>query len=252
MRPHFLRRTKQEVLPELPEIISQDWPLEMEGIQREAYERERQCSREQVIAAQGRISEVHLLAQITRLKLLCNYAPDLQTSCKFEALKIILSGLNGPDDRVVVFTQFVDTIRKLEAHLTGLPVAVFHGEMTPEARAQALAEFQARSGPAVLLVSLRAGGVGLNINSASMVVLFDRWWNPAVESQAINRAHRYGRRQPLHVIRFTVLNTIEERIVEILSHKQNTFDAYIGRAEDASVSPFSRDELIAILGAYGG
>jgi SNF2 family DNA or RNA helicase len=96
-------------------------------------------------------------------------------------------------------------------------------------------------------MSLRAGGVGLNIQEASTVVLFDRWWNPAVENQAIQRAHRFGRERPLHVIRFLVAETIEERIQQVLKGKEADFESYIEGAENAVVKVFTREELRKVL-----
>jgi SNF2 family DNA or RNA helicase len=98
-----------------------------------------------------------------------------------------------------------------------------------------------------LLVSLRAGGVGLNLPSASVVLLFDRWWNPAVENQAVQRAHRFGRDRPLQVVRFLVADSIEERIDTLLTEKQAIFEQYVEQAENATVRLFSRNELRRLL-----
>jgi len=92
-----------------------------------------------------------------------------------------------------------------------------------------------------------AVGVGLNLQEASAVVLFDRWWNPALEDQAIQRAHRFGRDRPLHVFRFIVTNSIEERIAKILGKKRKLFEQYVDMADNAIVKVFSRDELRTIL-----
>jgi len=99
----------------------------------------------------------------------------------------------------------------------------------------------------VLLVSLKAGGVGLNLPEASAVVLFDRWWNPATEDQAIQRAHRFGRTTPLHVVRFLVENSVEERIDEVLRQKREVFEEYVAGAASADVPPLSKDALWQIL-----
>ena len=96
-------------------------------------------------------------------------------------------------------------------------------------------------------MSLRAGGVGLNIPSADLVVLFDRWWNPAVEAQAVNRAHRLGRSTPLHVVRFLVRGSVEERIDVILSAKQQLFDDYVESVEVADIQVLTRNDLIHAL-----
>ena len=108
-------------------------------------------------------------------------------------------------------------------------------------------DFATILGPDVYSFHYEAGGVGLNIQEASTVVLFDRWWNPALENQAIQRAHRFGRERPLHVIRFIILNTIEERISNILVQKQELFENYIEAATNVDKPVFSRDLLEQIL-----
>ena len=96
-------------------------------------------------------------------------------------------------------------------------------------------------------MSLKAGGVGLNLQEASSIVIFDRWWNPALEEQAINRAHRFNRESVLHVFRFTVINSIEERIVNILEKKQLVFEQYINQADIADISSLSLSDLMNII-----
>ena len=103
----------------------------------------------------------------------------------------------------------------------------------------------------MLLVSLRAGGVGLNLGEATHVVIFDRWWNPAVEAQAIYRAHRFNRDEPLHVIRFLIVDSVEERIASILERKESLFDEIIESAE-ATTHRFTKKELMQIMGLTAG
>ena len=115
-----------------------------------------------------------------------------------------------------------------------------------DARQAAIANFKRSPSPRALLISLRAGGVGLNLGDASHVVLFDRWWNPAVEVQAIYRAHRFDRELPLHVVRFLVADTIEERIAQILDRKADLFEEVIESVEMTN-HRFTREELMEIL-----
>lgn len=248
MAPFFLRRCKKEVLSELPPIIVQDIKLEMENKQREAYRDELFGVKEHIHQMHGKFSTADILAQITRLKQLCNFDPISEESCKFEALESIIEGLDGKNGKVLVFSQYVGTLRKIMARLDGMPVDCFHGDLSPEERQKMVNMFEKSKGPRLLLISLRAGGVGLNLGSASVVVLFDRWWNPAVENQAIQRAHRYGRKDPLHVIRFLVTDTVEERIGQILKEKQKVFREYVDEAEVADVLPFTKEDLMGIIG----
>jgi SNF2 family DNA or RNA helicase len=242
IRPFFLRRRKTEVLPDLPPIIVQDLFLELAGAQREAYDAE----------WDGRTSLAHrgddgtIFALITRLKQLCNFEPKSGESVKIESLRVIAESLTEPNDKLLVFSQYVETLEWLSARLD-VPHELYHGQMAEAVRDRALTEFEKELGPRALLVSLRAGGIGLNLNSASTVVLFDRWWNPAVENQAIQRAHRFGRDRPLQVVRFLVTDTIEERIDKLLQEKQAIFEQYVEQAENATVRPFSRHELRRLL-----
>ena len=127
-----------------------------------------------------------------------------------------------------------------------LPSDLLTGDMSVDNRQTAMERFKTDSTPRLLLVSLRAGGVGLNLGEATQVVVFDRWWNPAVEIQAIYRAHRFSRDKPLHVVRFTVTDTIEERIAEILNRKENLFEDVIESPEMRS-RDFTVQEMMRIL-----
>lgn len=249
MRDHFLRRRKVDVFGELPQVIDQELPIDLSPRQRRAYD---QLWADR-LAAPGETRSSNLLALITRLKQACNRDPISGESAKLEALRTILESA-GANGRVLVFSQYVETLKWLRNELGG-EGHLYHGSMTADARESALGRFKTDSAPTVLLMSLKAGGVGLNINEASVVVLFDRWWNPAVEAQAVHRALRFERREPLHVVRFVCPATIETRIQEVLSEKQQLFDDLI---EDAPSAPgeagLSREDLIRILdlGPIGG
>lgn len=246
--PYFLRRDKSEVLKELPPIVVQDLSLDLLDQQREAYDEEWANGRERIRNSKGAFGAADLLAQITKLKLICNFEPSSVESCKLSALATIIESLKEDRGKILVFSQYVDTLRKIHFSLKDIPSAIFHGGLSADERAKAVSVFENSPGPTALLISLKAGGVGLNLGSASVVVLFDRWWNPAVEAQAIQRAHRYGRQNPLQVIRFLVADTIEERIQRILDDKTRIFNRYIEDAETAEVAPFTQHDLIRILG----
>jgi len=247
MQQHFLRRKKEDVLRDLPPIIVQDLPLELLNEQRAAYEMVWESRK--AFARQGGVpvSEGQLLALITKLKQLCNFHPQSGESVKADSLELILDGLNETADKVVIFSQYVETLKWLSDRLVGFPHELYHGQLPERERDQVLARFRAQPGPRALLISLQAGGVGLNLQEASAVLLFDRWWNPAVENQAIQRAHRFGRQRPLHVFRFLITSTIEERIAAVLEEKRVTFEQYVELAESALVRLFSRSELRRLL-----
>ncbi len=240
--PHFLRRTKAEVLAELPPMEIQDLPLELTATQRRTYN-DLWAQRQSV----ARGPHANLLALITRLKQVCNRDPATSSSSKLDALQLIVDEASMDGSKVLVFSQYVETLRWLTGELRDERVRMYHGGQDQTTRADSLAAFKEAHGHSVLLVSLKAGGVGINVNEASVVVLFDRWWNPATESQAVQRAHRFGRTDPLHVVRFLVRDTIEERINDILERKGLLFRNYVEDAPTAEVVAMDRNQLRQIL-----
>lgn len=247
IQPHFLRRRKRDVLPELPPLLPQDISLEMGEAQRGAYEDAWGAGVGELSKGPRPVSATSLFALITRLKQLCNVDPASGESCKFDALEVLLETAAANGQKVIVFSQYVTTLRWLEERIKSVPTSVYSGEQSSTERDAILAQFEAAAGPHVLLMSLRAGGVGVNAPSAGLVVLFDRWWNPAMEAQAINRAHRFGRLTPLHVIRFLVEDSVEDRIDEILRSKVKVFEDYVESAESAEVALLTRGELLKVL-----
>ena len=247
MRPHFLRRCKSDVLKDLPPIISQDIPIELQGKQQHAYIEIWDSRREGLDTSLNGFSAANLLAIITKLKQVCNYDEESGESAKLNALMDILDSQTTEDDKIIVFSQYVDTLKWLALQIKNIPVEIFHGGLSQSAREKLLDRFRNDPGPRCLFISLRAGGVGLNIQEASTVVLFDRWWNPALENQAIQRAHRFGRNEPLHVIRFTVLETIEEHISNIVRKKQQLFENYVETAVNVDIPKFNKEMLRQIL-----
>jgi SNF2 family DNA or RNA helicase len=251
IKDSFLRRKKEEVLSELPPILIQDMPLELQGRQLIAYQ-DLWAARPDFLPSEGGgRSTAAMLGLITRLKQVCNLDRSSGESVKLEALQLIFDALHDDDDRVIVFSQYVQTLLWISERVT-IPFDLLHGGLSEADRDAAVSNFERARGPRALLVSLKAGGVGLNLQAASTVVLFDRWWNPAIEHQAIQRAHRFGRTRPLHVFRFLVVNSIEERIARILEEKQVLFEQYVEDAESADNEPFSRQELSWILQVGAG
>jgi SNF2 family DNA or RNA helicase len=247
MRPHFLRRCKRDVLKDLPPIIDQEIPIELQGKQQDAYLRTWGSRWESFDSSPQGVSPANLFAIITKLKQLCNYHAVSGESAKFDVLLNILEAQIVAEDKIIVFSQYVDTLKWLAFRIKNIPYQIFHGGLDQSERKKILDRFRQEPGPRCLLMSLRAGGVGLNIQEASTVVLFDRWWNPAVENQAVQRAHRFGRERPLHVIRFIVLETIEERISNIIKEKQELFENYIEAADSVDTPRFSKALLEQIL-----
>ena len=221
--------------------------LDLTAEQREAYDLLWSSRLEVFVNEERPISAALLLSVITRLKQLCNFEPQTGRSSKLEALTTLIESMGEASDKLVVFSQYVQTLKWLGLQMSLTNYELYHGGLTLAERDAMVQRFEREPGPRILLVSLRAGGLGLNLNSASVVVLFDRWWNPAVEMQAIHRAHRFDRKAPLHVVRFLVGETIEERIQHILEAKQVLFDEYVEGAPGVDVQPFTRAEFARIL-----
>lgn len=228
MKPHFLRRTKRDVLGELPPILSRELRLELGDQQRQTYD-DVWSGRDQLRNLDPKEASSSLLALLTRLKQICNFDEHTGQSVKIDALRDILDRIETMDEKILIFSQYVDSLRKIASHIK-IEHEIYHGGLTMTQKDRTLITFREQPGPRALLVSLQAGGVGLNLQEASTVVLFDRWWNPAKEDQAIHRAHRYGRESPLEVIRFLIEDSVEERIDSVIEAKRVLFDEYVSKA----------------------
>lgn len=213
--PYMLRRLKKEVLTELPELIEQDFFINLSAEQQKEYDMVFDSRREK-----------NPLEVITALKKICNFSENLKSS-KLDRLKDVLEELDQKNEKSIVFSQYVKTLEKIDSSLNADNVFLYHGGYNKKEKDDILHNFKNYPGSAVLLMSLQAGSVGLNLQEASTVILFDRWWNPAVENQAIARAHRMGRTEPVHAIKFIIQNTIEERINQLLQEKSDIFDDVI-------------------------
>ncbi len=241
----MLRRRKSEVRAELPPVIIQDLYLDLSKKQRKRYD-ELWAHRTEVIRASTAIGDISvvLLGLITRLKIICNFDELTDASSKLSALEVIGES-SGSNAKILVFSQFVQTLRWISSRIA-LPHDLLIGSMAMAEREAVIDRFKTNEAPQMLLVSLRAGGVGLNLGEATHVIVFDRWWNPAVEIQAIYRAHRFDRNDPLHVVRFLVNDSIEERIAEILEKKKSLFEQVI-ESSPSSKHRFTKKELMQIL-----
>ena len=240
----MLRRRKAEVRGELPPVIIQDLKLDLAPSQREKYDELWVNRWTEAGADTVRSAGAVLLGLLTRLKTVCNLDDAGAASSKFDALRGICEEA-GPRARILVFSQFVETLKWISDRLA-LPHDMLTGSMSGDRRQVAVRRFRTEPAPRALLVSLRAGGVGLNMGEATHVVVFDRWWNPAVEMQAVYRAHRFTRDEPLHVVRFLIADSIEERIADILDQKEKMFENVVEDVETAA-RHFSVEELARIL-----
>lgn len=245
--PFYLRRKKSEVLSQMPKIIYQDLELEMCPRQRKVYDEVLSDSREFIYDNYESVKTYHVFEQINNLKKICNLELQSMESCKMDALKIIFQEMRERKDKVLIFSQYVKTLELIEELVDCDRTSIFHGGLDISKKDSIVQNFEETDGPQTLLISIKAGGVGLNLGSASLVILFDRWWNPSVEDQAIQRAHRFGRKEPLHVFRMLVKNSIEERINDILISKRKIFKAFVEEGEMANVGGLTKEELLEII-----
>ena len=246
MAGHFLRRTKRDVLKDLPPMILREIRVELGKIQRKSYDRVWNARHQSVGASKSRSTAANMLAVVTQLKKICNFDVESGESVKLNVVGSLLDTIEGNLEKVLIFSQYVKTLEWISARID-IPHSIYHGGLTAESRQNILNTFQKAPGPRALLLSLQAGGVGLNLQEASTVILFDRWWNPAVENQAIQRAHRYGRNSPLQVIRFLVEDSVEERVVEVIGKKRALFEEYIEAAPQFSGDQAIEQQLKQIL-----
>ena len=235
--PYLLRRLKTDVLKELPELIEENVYINMTRKQKTKYDNTFN-KKDSLDLNQS----TNVLALITELKKICNFDEESGESGKLNHLREILDELHKRKEKVIVFSQYVKTLEYISQHLNQR-VFMYHGGMKADEKDIILNEFKDSKKPEILLMSLKAGGVGLNLQEASTVILFDRWWNPAVESQAIARAHRMGNKKIVHAIKFVTPESIETRILELLHEKEELFEDVIEGAVDKRQEFILRDLL---------
>ena len=189
----------------------------------------------------------HVFELVLRLKQICNFDPATGASTKLERLEADLEEIAASGRKAIVFSQWVGTLQRLAGQLDAVrPAGVSRPRAARPPRRRDRA-FRDDRGRHVLLMSYGAGGVGLNLQFVNYVFLFDRWWNPAVEDQAINRAHRIGVDGPVNVTRFLMLETIEERIDRILQEKRELFDMIFSGAEGRRKLGLTQEELFGLF-----
>jgi len=235
LRPLLLRRLKREVARDLPDRIEQRRDCELGEEQRKLYLAELRRSREDVmnsVAERGLgRSAIHVLAALTRLRQICCH-PQLvgndSPSGKTETLFELLEPLMAENQKVLVFSQFVQMLRILEKDCAAraIPTHILTGETRN--RQEVMQNFQNDPSGSVFLLSLRAAGTGLNLTTASYVMLYDPWWNPAVEAQAIDRSHRIGQTETVNAYRLIAPGTVEEKIWELQQRKAQTIADVLG------------------------
>ncbi|MDQ8179248.1 DEAD/DEAH box helicase [Pelagicoccus sp. SDUM812005] len=254
MRPFLLRRLKREVAKELPERIEKDIYCELEGEQRELYEEELASARALLKSAKGQGGSLNVLQALLRLRQVCCDAKllkgaarqEAEVSAKVQALLDLLEPLVAEGHKVLVFSQFVQMLEIVEGELRKRQLSLLKLTGKTKNRGELVERFQGDGSEQVFLLSLKAAGSGLTLTAASYVVLLDPWWNPAVEAQAIDRAHRIGQTDQVIAYRILAKDTVEEKIRKIQQEKAELAAALFG--EDGSLnSKLEMDDLEALL-----
>ncbi|MFJ6774785.1 DEAD/DEAH box helicase [Kitasatospora sp. NPDC091257] len=254
--PFVLRRRKSDpgIAPELPAKTVSDHPVALSKEQVALYEAVVRETMAAIVASDGIARRGLVLKLLTGLKQICNHPAQFLgeagtgeragRSGKLELLDELLDAILAEERCALVFTQYVGMGRLIESHLTArsVPVQFLHGSVPVKRRDRMVEDFQ--SGRAsVFLLSLKAAGSGLNLTRASHVIHFDRWWNPAVEEQASDRAYRIGQTEKVQVHRLIAEGTIEDRISELLASKQALADAVLGTDGEGAFTELSDAEL---------
>ncbi|HEV7403877.1 MAG TPA: DEAD/DEAH box helicase [Chthoniobacteraceae bacterium] len=255
VRPFVLRRTKEQVAKDLPARIEEDLLCEMEGKQATLYRAELKRARQALLKLKTDKeldkARFNILTSLLRLRQICCH-PKLvdatsaeEPSAKVEALMEMLEPLLEEGRKVLVFSQFVGVLEILQAEIQKREWKHFILTGQTENRGALIADFQESEGAAVFLLSLKASGFGLNLTASSYVVLFDPWWNPAVENQAIDRAHRIGQKDTVFAYRLLVKGSIEEKIRALQTQKRALAADVLG--EEAFAKALTLDDLRSLL-----
>jgi non-specific serine/threonine protein kinase len=260
VRPYILRRMKTDpaIVPDLPDKTEMRVDCNLAKKQAVLYERavkelERRLKSADEMARRGIV-----LSTLMQLKQICNHPSQYlneavfrpRDSGKFERLAAICRAIIARQERVLVFTQFQTLTGPLAEYLAGVfgrPGLVLHGGVPVGKRKELVRQFQADGGPPFFVISVKAGGTGLNLTAASHVVHFDRWWNPAVENQATDRAFRIGQKKNVLVHKFVCRGTVEERIDAMLADKQQLADQLLNQGGETALTELSDEELLSFV-----
>ncbi|MBV8083954.1 MAG: DEAD/DEAH box helicase [Chloroflexi bacterium] len=259
VQPFVLRRTKAdpEVAADLPRKREAEVVCSLTAEQASLYRATVDDMMDKIAASEGMERRGLVLATITKLKQICNHPASFLgdgsalagRSGKLARLEEMMAEIAALGERALIFTQFASFGPDLAMHLqetTGIPVPFYHGGLTRRARDQIVDTFQALQGPGALLVSIRAGGFGLNLTSANHVFHYDRWWNPAVEDQATDRAFRFGQTRDVMVYKLITNGTIETHIADMVAAKRQLAGLVV-RAGESWLTELSTTELRDIL-----
>jgi superfamily II DNA or RNA helicase len=256
LEPFVLRRTKEDVAKELPERTEAVIECELSALQRRLYRGIAEAARRDVLAKYdedgAEATTVHVLAALTRLRQVCahpgllspEYLDEPEASGKFDAFIETVEEVLDGGHKVLVFSAFASMLRIMRTALDKRSIAYGYldGSTKDRDRAVEVERFMSDDGPPVFLCSLKAGGVGLTLTAADYVVLYDPWWNPAVERQAIDRTHRIGQTRPVTAYRMVTAGSVEEKI-RALAERKSALSRVVVKADSAVAKTLTREDL---------
>jgi superfamily II DNA or RNA helicase len=256
LRPFMLRRTKEQVARDLPPKLEQTLYCELEGKQRKLYDELRDHYRQSILKridsdGMGK-AKIHILEALMRLRQaaihpgLLDKRRTQEPAAKLDMLLPRLLEVIDEGHKVLVFSQFTGMLAILREHLDGLGLSYEYLDGKTRDREARVEHFQTDADCKLFLISLKAGGVGLNLTAAQYVFLLDPWWNPAVEAQAVDRAHRIGQTRHVFAYRLIARDTVEEKVLELQSTKRDLADAIVN-ADNALIRNLGREDLELLL-----
>ncbi len=249
IKPYMLRRTTEDVSLDLPQKMEQDVDIELGPKQRASYDATERDGVIELNAMGESVTVTHVFQLITTLRQICNVDLRSGESAKLDRLRLDLEDIVSSGRKALVFSQFTNDhgIAWLMTRLSEYQPLAMHGGVPQAGRARVITDFGSRSEHKVMLLNYAVGGLGLNLQAANYVFLFDRWWNPAVEDQAVKRAHRLGQKDRVFVRRFVCKETIEERIVQALRRKRQLFHMVIDDARPERTVGLSEEEIFGLF-----
>ncbi len=254
--PFLLRREKKEVLLELPDKQEQVSWCKMHPVQEKLYLQVIDTVQKKLLNAPetANLNFVHILAALMKLRQICNHPhlangdilPELEASAKLEQLLELVTDALDSGHKILVFSQFVQMLRIIRRVFDsqGLRYAYMDGHT--KNRMDEVRRFESDPELKLFLISLKTGGTGINLTSADTVILYDPWWNPMVENQAVDRTHRIGQTRKVQVFRLITKGSVEEKIMNLQQHKLQLFDEVVSESQTV-LSSLSRDEISALF-----
>ena len=243
----ILRRTKDLVMKDMPPRLMRDAELALSPDQQLTYDGAEKDGVMRLDDMGDELTIKHVFELVLRLKQICNFDPATGSSSKIERLQADMEEVAASGQKAIVFSQFVGALQTIGKQLLPYKPLEYHGRIPSRQRDPILEEFKNNPDRHVLLMSYGAGAVGLNLQFCRYVFLFDRWWNPAIEDQAINRAHRIGAAGSVTVTRMIMAGTIEQRIHEILEAKRELFNEILSDGAEPGRRGLSRDDIFGLF-----